>query len=766
MRLSPRAVPRALPLSALAGALSLGLMAAPGAHASASGVVISEFRVGGTAGGSDEFVELVNGSTASVDVSGWKLRACASGSGALSDRTTIPAGTTLPAGGRYLFANSSGYSGGVAADRTYTTGIANSGKSGLRLTTASGATVDGAGTTSSPCREGTGVSLSPVSTNGDSYHRAGTAQATDTDSNAADLTVAAPAPQNAAGAGGGGTGGGYPIHSIQGSGTTSPVSGSTRTIEGVVTGIDDEVGASFGSGNSINTYPEDAGIFVQEEPADYDADANTSEGIFVGYVDGSAVGGRANLLGKRVRVTGVVKEKFGQTILSESNGQEPVVIDTAIPAHVPAAVTLDAADANAQTPAGDGTRAYYERTEGMKVTLPTGVAGSGGTNKFGELFLTPGTTLSRVFRTDTAGGLIAIDDDAGSGDPANPYRPQDSGDPEFSTTEVAANLFDTVTSTTGPMSFNYGNYRIVAQPGAVPAVTAGPTPVPYTLPAPATDEFRVASFNVENLFPDGGLLDGGTVTAAEFSAHLDDLAAAINDRLQRPEVIAVQEVGDLRTTGGTLQADSQATLDALAARLTGYTAYAVEGNDDRGIDVGYLVKSGVTVHSVTQVGKTAQGECSDVQDRLFDRPPLVLDVSPSPTRRFTVINNHFASKSAPDSCRSAQADYVKGQVDDLVAAGKQVLVTGDLNAFETESGVTNLTADGTLTNLWSTAPAADRYSFAFQGKLQTLDHALVTSGLQGAVRAFRYAHFDTDYTAQIAGHRVSDHDPPVLTIAR
>ncbi len=101
------------------------------------------------------------------------------------------------------------------------------------------------------------------------------------------------------------------------------------------------------------------------------------------------------------------------------------------------------------------------------------------------------------------------------------------------------------------------------------------------------------------------------------------------------------------------------------------------------------------------------------------------------------------------------------------------MVAGDLNAFEDESALQAL-EDGTtsLDNLWDEAPEEERYSFAFSGKLQTLDHILATDGLQPKVGDFLYAHFDNDYHERDDanetgdGHKVSDHDPPVVTLSK
>lgn len=134
-----------------------------------------------------------------------------------------------------------------------------------------------------------------------------------------------------------------------------------------------------------------------------------------------------------------------------------------------------------------------------------------------------------------------------------------------------------------------------------------------------------------------------------------------------------------------------------------------------------------------------------------------------------VVSNHFSSKSAPDSCREAQATWVRDQVAQLEAAGAEVIVTGDLNAFEDE-GALAILQDGTtsLANLRDDVAHDEAYSFQFNGVLQTLDHLLVTSGLTPAIQSFGYSHLDNDYaarTAQPDGHHVSDHDPPTLTFA-
>jgi len=724
--------------------LVVTVLPAGSAYASPNGVVISEFRFDGPAGAGDEFVELFNTSAAPVEISGWRLEGCAASSGAPSTRTTVPGGIVLEPGDHYLFTNTAYSNTGVPGDATYSTGLANTG--GVRIVTSAGVAVDGVGSSDGvdQCREGAGLVLTGGS--GDRSFERRNDGVQDTDVNVDDFVgPQAGDPQNFSGDGGGGE---EPtitkIHDIQGAGSSSEKIGQTVTIEGIVTGWDDEIGANF-----ERTFPEDAGIFVQEEQADVDSNPNTSEGIFVGFVRDRV----ALPLGSVVQVEGRVAEKFGFTILSETFGKEPVIVGAA-PLLLPEPIVIDEALAEAQDPLA---RPYYESLESMRVILPVGVANSGGTNKFAELFLTPGPELDRVFRDETVPGLLATDADAGAGDPDNPFD-----DPDGSTTEVQGDLFDRVENVVGPLAFSFSNFKIMVQPGLLPTVIDGPTQYPYSGPAPAgDDEVRIASFNVENYLAIGAELDLGTVTAEDEAAKRTRIVDAIDRLLLRPDVVAVQEV------------QNKMLLDAVAVQLGGYTAYLEEGNDSRGIDVGFLVKSSVTASNVRQLGKTASGpagfDCSDIDGGLFDRPPLFVDIATTNGRTFTVVSNHFSSKSAPDACREAQAAFVRDRVAEIEAAGGQVIVTGDLNAFEDE-GALDVLQDGstTLTNQWNTAPVDERYSFQFNGRLQTLDHILITDGLEADVTGFQYAHFDNDYFERnetTDGHKVSDHDPPVLTLS-
>jgi hypothetical protein len=159
------------------------------AGVASAGVVISEFRTRGPAGGNDEFVEIWNNSASSVNIGGWTLRGSNS-AGTNSIRATVAAGTTLGPGCYFLFVNTatSGYSGATPGNQNYTTGITDDG--GLAIADAGAVIVDQVGMSAgSAYKEGTTLAPTVTSIN-QSYERkpgGGSGNSLDTDNNANDF---------------------------------------------------------------------------------------------------------------------------------------------------------------------------------------------------------------------------------------------------------------------------------------------------------------------------------------------------------------------------------------------------------------------------------------------------------------------------------------------------------------------------------------------------------------------------------------------------
>jgi hypothetical protein len=157
-----------------------------------SPVRVNEVQTGTSGSAADEFVEITNGGTATVDVGGWKVvyRSAAG----TSDTTlgTIPSGTALAPGAFYLLGGSA-YAGSVPADQSFSTGLASSGgAAGVR--DSSGALVDsvGWGTATNALVEGSPAPAPPATASpGSSIDRLPDGH--DTNQNAADFTVSATA---------------------------------------------------------------------------------------------------------------------------------------------------------------------------------------------------------------------------------------------------------------------------------------------------------------------------------------------------------------------------------------------------------------------------------------------------------------------------------------------------------------------------------------------------------------------------------------------
>ena len=161
----------------------------------AARLVVSEFSTGVTGALGNEFVEIVNSGDAAADVGGFKL-VYRSASGT-SDITlaTIPAGTTIPAGGFYLFGGNA-YAGSHAADQSFSFGLSST-AGGIGFRDTAGALVDSVGYgdgTANALVEGSPSAAPPITdAPGSSAGRNGASA--DTNSNAADFSViTAPTP--------------------------------------------------------------------------------------------------------------------------------------------------------------------------------------------------------------------------------------------------------------------------------------------------------------------------------------------------------------------------------------------------------------------------------------------------------------------------------------------------------------------------------------------------------------------------------------------
>jgi hypothetical protein len=158
------------------------------------------------------------------------------------------------------------------------------------------------------------------------------------------------------------------IHDVQGNGATTPIPGTTVTIEGIVTG-------NFQGTGKLS------GFFLQEEDADADADPATSEGIFV-FCNSCPT---TVAEGQKVKATGTVSEFFNMTQITASTAGSVVIINAGNNLAQVTPVTID-------LPIVGVVDDYYEAREGMRVTFvdPLTVAEHFELGRYGQIELYEG----------------------------------------------------------------------------------------------------------------------------------------------------------------------------------------------------------------------------------------------------------------------------------------------------------------------------------------------------------------------------------------
>lgn len=558
-----------------------------------------------------------------------------------------------------------------------------------------------------------------------------------------------------------------PIPQIQGSGASSPLLGSGRTTEGVVTAL----------------FPGLRG-FALRDPAG-DGDILTSDGIFV--FRGPAYATSTPAVGDSLRLTGRVTEFQNQTQLD--NLVEILTCGTAaVPTSTPISLP--------ETVNGD-----LERYEGMVVSIAQTLTAQQNffQGRFGQVTLAAGGRLDTPtdqFAAATAARLALADenqrrlivlDDANSAQNPNPI-PYIGADDTLRAGDITTGLTGLLDE--GAINSNSAirDYRIQpTQPVTFERVndrTAAPEDVGGWL--------QVASFNVLNYFNGDGLGGGfpterGADTAVEFERQRDKIIAAIV--ALDADVVGLMEIendgsgpasalADL--VDGLNDATSPGTFALIADPATGVA------KPEEPIKTALIYRPA----AVTPVGASR----SDT-DPSFERYPVAQTFRLTANGEIvTVLVNHFKSKGCADavgpdlnqgdgqSCynatRVAEAEALLGFIDTLQTdtGDPDVLVIGDLNAYAKEDPILTL-LDGGLVDLLA-IHEDNAYSYVFDGQAGVLDHGLATAGLVGEVTGADVWHINADEPSVIDyntefkpqdlyrpdRYRASDHDPVLIGI--
>ncbi|MHB8193385.1 MAG: ExeM/NucH family extracellular endonuclease [Bellilinea sp.] len=563
------------------------------------------------------------------------------------------------------------------------------------------------------------------------------------------------------------------------------------------------LGQSYMVEGVVTAYAPDMGGYFLQDP-NPDSDPSTSEGIFVNDP------GRIVAPGERIRLYGMLIEydsppaSFGQhyhqkEIVLEAgiercdagNIIEPVVIDLPL------------------------TGSTLEQYEGMLVTIPEALTVQQNyfQGRFGQLTL---AADGRVFNPNNGQGgtlddaiarMIVLDDGSHQQNPRPlPYYAADG----------AVRAGDTLSGLTGVLdqgrinsarpddpdfSAEFPNVYYRLHPTHPPVFTPANPRSASAAPPDVGEQLKVAGFNVHNFFttldatpyPAASPYDSintprGADDAEELTRQTDKLVAALT--ALDAEVVGLTEVEAWQGADAV-----DALLAALNAELGTGTYAAVP--DPAGFPYpqklpeigGDFIKVALIYKpaSVTPLGPSLMDN-----DPVYSRVPLAQTFSANTDGEvFSVVVNHFKSKgSCPDGVSDLNRDYGQGCwnalreqqaqrlltfVEDVqtASADPDVLVIGDLNAYGAEEPVAVLTSGGLTDLVAAYVPAADRYSYIFDGQSGYLDHALATESLAGQVTDAAFWHINADEPSLIdynseyksvdlyADHffRSSDHDP-------
>ena len=539
-----------------------------------------------------------------------------------------------------------------------------------------------------------------------------------------------------------------PIYNIQGATHTSPWTGTTVTTSGIVTAVDSN------------------GFYLQDPTGD--ANDATSDAIFVFTSSAPTVA-----VGDAIDVTGTVAEFVASSTslsVTELVGPLTIVVNSTGNA-LPAATLIGTGgrtppteayeDDNFATfdPATDGLD-FWESMEGMLVTIdaPLVVANS---NSFGETW---------VVASEGAGatGLNARDGITISDGDFNPERIQIDNDanlsPGYTPDHTQGDVLDDVT---GILNYAFSNYELLVT-GSVTTTTDVTLGLETSTLAGDATHLTVVSFNVENLDP--------TDPQSKFDALATDIVTGMNS----PDIIGLQEIQDADGAGNGSDLSGQATADKLIAAIVAAggptyqyveiapaTANSTGGEPNGNIRQGFLYNPA----RVTYVPGSAE-----LVPNAGTRPPLAADFIFN-GETVTIINAHMTSRggsdplmgdnqppnNAGDSSRLAQAVAIRDYITALYLGDPElnIVTLGDLNSFYWEDPSDTISAGGAQHNLYYLLPEEERYSYMFEGNLQTLDHIFVSYNLDSSSQ-LDVVHRHAEQTD--AANAPTDHDQPLARI--
>jgi 5'-nucleotidase len=529
------------------------------------------------------------------------------------------------------------------------------------------------------------------------------------------------------------------IADVQGTGAATPLNGAVVTVEGVITA---DYRNATGSGFR--------GFYLQTpDSASPDFTPGASDGIFLF----SANSNPAVALGDLVRVTGTAQEFNGQTQLAATTDAAYELVTPAVGSPAPAVLP------NSVT--GSAREAY----EGMLVVPESAFLSSTHQNaSFGSPWLNVGAPAVKATDLVDAGpDALAI----AAANRANRLLLDDgysiradsaahTAEPPYLSAGTVVRNGDQFVSPAAGMVLGWGfdDWRLQPQ---VPLSSASPAEYAQYLPTwttlnPRTDApedvgggLQIGAFNVFNYFTTFGGDARGAATPEEFAVQQSKIVAAIN--ALDGDVVALMEIENSVKLGEPVDEALGNLVDALNT-AAGFAKWAYVPTPVALQDAAItdFITSAIIYQptSVTPVGDSF----ALVDETVWNiaREPIAQTFQAEGST-FTVVANHFKSKSRPEGStdpepadlqgffnaeRVAQANSLMAFVGGIQAdpaKGEDVILLGDFNAYHEEDPAQVITGAGFA----DLAPTTGEYTYTFDGELGSLDHAFVSPSLAGDV---------------------------------
>lgn len=549
------------------------------------------------------------------------------------------------------------------------------------------------------------------------------------------------------------------IHALQGSGSTTPLSGE-HTIEGYVVG-------DFQSGLG--------GFFVQEETSDEDSDLLTSEGIFV-YTGSNPV----NVdVGDQVRVTGTVSEYYNLTELGDSITVQECQDGSGTPISqipvTPYELTLPLNDPS-DLEAAEGMLMHVGQTLSVNNTYDL--------YQYGQFEASPQPLMQPTAVAAPGADAQAVEalnqrsvlrfDDGQSGSYNWPILWPSASSPLSAGNPLRVGY--TFSNWFGVLTYSFGQYLF--EPVETTGFNSNANP---RKSAPDTDSgLKIVSLNLQNFFNGDG--------AGDFSSNPRGATSAEEFNRQKARILSAMEqlkadiygLSELENDGYGSQSAIAELVSSLNANANSSCQYAfitppanlLGTNGKLGTDaiqVGLVYCPG----SVIPVGdaRIMNESIDSAYDTSRNRPALAQTFEEVQTGlHFTVVTTHLKSKGGSGS--GADADQGDGQgnwnatrtaaataLANAIRSGalydhngdplhRGYLLLGDMNSYAQEDPIQAYQANG-LIDLHQTQLAEEQpaWSYQYQGRRGYLDYALADRRLKPAITGVSIWHINADEPA-------------------